>query len=325
MAIKKHTKKRELALWLKDHFIPHAGNNHRPHLLHRGKIIWLVLALVFIEMVFLLQITVIMPNLKLIGGIMPLVLGELTNKERETNRLGDLIINPLLETAAANKARDMAEKSYFAHESPGGRMPWDWIEEAGYNYSYAGENLAVNFVDSEDVVSAWMRSPSHRQNILNDSYKEIGFGMAKGIYKNKEAIFIVQMFGSPAETTEPVIKPAIVSVSEKPETKTDIVAVITSTASQIPSKGAVSGVSVEKTRSAKIIDKIIVSPRHTANWILYFMLGVSILALILNILIEIKIQHPDLIANGIFLVCILTSAIAANHYLSLLKGAITLS
>ncbi|MBI3638379.1 CAP domain-containing protein, partial [Candidatus Wolfebacteria bacterium] len=62
---------------------------------------------------------------------------------------------------------------------------------------YAGENLAVNFFDSEDAVNAWMKSITHRENILNTNFKEIGIGVAKGNYNGKESIFVVQLFGSP--------------------------------------------------------------------------------------------------------------------------------
>ncbi len=254
---------------------------------------------------------------------MPAVLGSLTNEARVQNNLDNLQTNPLLEIAAENKALDMANKSYFAHESPDGRMPWDWIEEAGYDYSYAGENLAVNFIDSEEVINAWMRSPSHRKNILNVSFKEIGLGMVKGFYKSREAIFIVQMFGASAKLSPqnqivaaPLETPPVTVNNAKKPTSTVF--------SQ--STGTVSGASVEKKNySAKITDKLLVSPKTTVNWFFYFMLGTALLALILNILIEIKIQHPDLIANGVFLVCMITSAIVVNHYLSILKGTITAS
>ncbi len=62
-----------------------------------------------------------------------------------------LAVNPVLERAAQAKADDMAAKSYFSHNSPDGVTPWFWLNQAGYVFTYAGENLAANFSDSIDV------------------------------------------------------------------------------------------------------------------------------------------------------------------------------
>ena len=50
----------------------------------------------------------------------------------------------MLQEAAEKKAQDMIENNYFAHTSPQGKTPWHWVEESGYDYRYAGENLAIN-------------------------------------------------------------------------------------------------------------------------------------------------------------------------------------
>lgn len=93
----------------------------------------------------------------------------------------------------------MVQNGYFSHESPSGLTPWFWLDKVGYDYEYAGENLAVNFTNSEDVSNAWMNSPLHRANILSENYKEIGMAMHDGVYENKDTIFVVQMFGSQVE------------------------------------------------------------------------------------------------------------------------------
>lgn len=121
-----------------------------------------------------------------------------TNGERADAALGSLTVNPQLVAAAQAKADDMARKGYFAHTSPDGTTSWQWLRDAGYRFAYAGENLAVNFSDSRDVTDAWMRSPTHRANILNGRFTEVGIATAVGEYKGKEAVFVVQMFGTPA-------------------------------------------------------------------------------------------------------------------------------
>ncbi len=90
---------------------------------------------------------------------------ELTNEERIDNGLSALELNPKLELAAQQKAQDILSKDYFAHQSPDGFTPWYWFEKVGYDYQYAGENLAIGFLDSEEVSQAWLESPSHRANL----------------------------------------------------------------------------------------------------------------------------------------------------------------
>ncbi len=122
---------------------------------------------------------------------------ELVNFDRTSASVGRLKVNPLLEQAAQAKANDMATKGYFAHNSPDGTTPWHWFAQVGYDYVYAGENLAIDFFESADVEKAWMNSPLHRANIINADFTEIGIATAKGIYNGHETTFVVQMFGKP--------------------------------------------------------------------------------------------------------------------------------
>lgn len=134
-----------------------------------------------------------------LSAIYAAVLVNLTNQSRISANVSGLKVNSLLEKAAQMKADDMADKSYFAHNTPDGKTPWYWLEQAGYKYIYAGENLAVNFENSEDVQTAWMNSRGHFLNIINPKYTEIGIATSTGFYKGRPAIFVVQMFGTPAK------------------------------------------------------------------------------------------------------------------------------
>jgi Uncharacterized protein with SCP/PR1 domains len=131
--------------------------------------------------------------------VLPAIVSLLTNDVRSSENIAKLTTNEKLTQAAQAKANDMATRSYFAHSSPEGRTPWYWIDQAGYKYEYAGENLAVNFEESEEVVKAWLKSPGHRFNLLGRNYTDIGVGVAQGLYKGKQATFVVQMFASPAK------------------------------------------------------------------------------------------------------------------------------
>jgi hypothetical protein len=121
-----------------------------------------------------------------------------TNQNRVENSLPALQLSPLLQAAAQDKANDMATKGYFAHTSPQGLTPWYWFEQVGYSFDYAGENLAVNFSDSQDVTNAWMNSPEHRANILSVNFTQIGIATAQGIYNGQPATYVVEEFGTPA-------------------------------------------------------------------------------------------------------------------------------
>ena len=133
-----------------------------------------------------------------IAAVISAVLVDLANSDRGAEALNNLRINPKLVVAAQAKANDMAEKGYFAHQTPDGYDSWHWFELVGYDYAYAGENLAVDFSESNDVETAWMNSPTHRRNIMNENYTEIGIATAKGMYKGRETVFAVQMFGHPS-------------------------------------------------------------------------------------------------------------------------------
>jgi len=133
-----------------------------------------------------------------LAAVLPGVLTELANEDRKDAKLTPLKVNPLLERAAKLKAEDMLSKGYFSHLSPDGKKPWYWLDTVGYDYLYAGENLALNFSDSAEVNKAWMNSPTHRDNILKREFREIGLGVAEGSFRGQKGIVVVQFFGTPA-------------------------------------------------------------------------------------------------------------------------------
>jgi hypothetical protein len=183
---------------IKKFFIPSEHNAFRPHSLRRRSLLVLLSVLLITEGVFVANLIVRESGNSFLAAIIKSEIVSLTNTERQQNRVLTLKENALLTKSAQAKANDMAAKSYFSHTSPGGRLPWTWIEFAGYDYQAAGENLAVRFIDSKDVVVAWMASPSHRANLIKASYTDIGVGVAQGIYKGTPATFVVQHFARPS-------------------------------------------------------------------------------------------------------------------------------
>lgn len=158
----------------------------------------------------LLKTEVIMPGFIVIGlvlfmslstvlasGISPQEVIALTNQSRTAAGLTVLSENKYLSQAASDKAEDMINNDYFAHTSPTGVGPWHWFKTAGYNYKYAGENLAVNYTNAEEQDSAWMKSETHRANILNPRYQDIGVAVVAGKVDGKETLITVELFGAP--------------------------------------------------------------------------------------------------------------------------------
>ncbi len=194
-------------LW--DHFIPHDGNNHHPHVLKHRVLAGYSVLLVLLK-VLAIVMPVVLPSSSLYSSaITPENIVNLTNQTRINLGLSPLTVSDKLSQAAAAKAQDMAANKYFAHVSPTGLTPWSWMINAGYKYKYAGENLAVHFTTAEGVQEGWLASPSHRANIVNQNYTEIGIGVALGEFEGYPTTFVVQMFGTPVSTAQPV---AVVTV-----------------------------------------------------------------------------------------------------------------
>ncbi|MFC1656824.1 CAP domain-containing protein [Patescibacteria group bacterium] len=119
----------------------------------------------------------------------------LTNIERSKKNLPQLSYNSSLSTAARNKGAHMLQYDYWSHTAPDGTTPWYWILNSGYNYLYAGENLAKDFIDASSVISAWMSSTTHRNNLLNNNFQDIGVAVVEGDLGGESTILVIQMFG----------------------------------------------------------------------------------------------------------------------------------
>lgn len=132
----------------------------------------------------------------------------LTNQERGKSGLGSLTLNAKLSSAASAKANDMFQNQYWAHVSPAGKEPWAFITASGYSYRVAGENLARDFNHTTDMVVAWMNSPSHKANIMNGRYTEIGLAVMNGQLQGVDTTLVVQMFGSPTTGQTPQLTQA---------------------------------------------------------------------------------------------------------------------
>lgn len=137
-----------------------------------------------------------------------------TNNFRSKSGEAGLTINPRLTAAAQAKANDMVGRDYWSHISPTGESPWNFITANQYNYQQAGENLAFGFSNAANTVTGWMNSPTHRDNVLNTNYSEVGFGIASSPnFQGKgPEIIVVAEYAQPAGVvagavnTAPIVK-----------------------------------------------------------------------------------------------------------------------
>jgi Cysteine-rich secretory protein family len=125
-----------------------------------------------------------------------------TNATRAGNHETALQLNDRLTQAAQAKANDMAARNYWSHDAPDGKTPWTFITTTGYSYQAAGENLAYGFDSSSALLSGWMHSTEHRDNILNQTFSDVGFGIANAPSYQGEGpeTIVVAMYAEPAGT-----------------------------------------------------------------------------------------------------------------------------
>lgn len=303
----------KLLQWFKDYLIPHQKNGYKPSFFGKESIVVILTILLLIELAYLGQLFIVVKKTDFLAAVLPSVLSILANEDRIVNNAIPLTVNPLLAQAAIKKAEDMVKKGYFSHTSPEGVLPWYWLDKVGYNYSYAGENLAVNFTDSKDVQNAWLNSSAHKANIIKKEFKEIGIGTAEGKYQGKDATFVVEFFGTPARSNT-------VAVAKKSNTQTPI---SVSDSNQLPAKvlGEETAI-VVKTDTSKIqpikssLEIISTSPVSTTRNILYVLVGIFSIVLALAVLIKIKVQHAGVIASGLALIAISLILISFNKSFS---------
>lgn len=204
---------------LRHYLVPHESNNHRPHLLHEQTL--LVLILLIIATTFLIK--TVQQSYPDVLGISANISNEelllLTNQKRAEKGLKPLKMNPKLASAAAEKAKYMFAKDFWAHIGPDGTTPWFFIRNAQYEYLYAGENLARGYTTAPEVVDAWMASPSHRENILSPNYSDIGFAVATGSLTGAETVLVVEIFGTEMHSDTGQIASANASTSAAAQTE----------------------------------------------------------------------------------------------------------
>ena len=141
-----------------------------------------------------------------------------TNQQRAGNGKPNLSINAQLNSAAQAKADDMVARNYWSHNTPDGQQWYIFIQNAGYKYLKAGENLAYGYATSNDTITGWMNSSTHKANMLDSTFTEVGFGIANGNDYNQSGpeTVVVAAYGQPQvlAASTPASSPTPVSSSK---------------------------------------------------------------------------------------------------------------
>ena len=315
---------KKTALQFKLLFIPFKANNFRPKFL-QSKILLCFVVCLFILKLFTSVLSVNFPKNIFFADVTKIALMNFVNQNREAKGLQPLIENEKLDQAAMLKAQDMVKNSYFAHQSPQGITPWYWFLQIGYSYKYAGENLAIGFINSEEIFDAWYNSPSHKENMLNPNYKEFGTAILDGNFGGGETTVVVQLFGSPlvlvkqTQPTQPKAQPQVIaeqnyltdnpSASENLQNNKEVL----SQTSEYPVLKTADK-NTANTLYLQFLNFVYYRYDEMLRTVVYGFLLLVAVAILLNVVIYFNIQHTDLIVRSVLILAllILTTVIDGN-------------
>jgi hypothetical protein len=191
----------------KEYFVPNRKNCHKPKILRTKSLVTIAFIMVMLKLMILSYVFFVNPFKAWMSEVMSSRVLELINQERTEENIGTLSLNPVLSQSALEKANDMLLKNYFDHFSPDGRKPWDFIDRGQYEYLFVGENLAMNFTSADSVNTALMNSPSHKKNILNARYNEVGLAIVSGEINGEKTNILVELFASKNQAEPAPVKP----------------------------------------------------------------------------------------------------------------------
>jgi hypothetical protein len=304
---------------LKIFLLPCEENDFRARIFAGNFLVFFLAAIAVLKLGYALFICSFSGN-PFYADITKTALVDLANAERAKQNLPALTQNPTLDQAAYLKAQDMAQKGYFNHISPSGTNPWHWFSQAGYNYKYAGENLAIGFLDSGEVSNAWMNSPTHKANIVNSKYKEIGIAVLKTSFQGNPATIVVQLFGTkPAVQKTAAAKGAAITLnSQTNEISTAQTPAVLGAAIEIPDKNSL------PFKAAWFFSQEFFG---ILQFIIYFSLAAVISLLAVNFYLKADLKHADLLvkAAGFIALMVIFSLLDKELVIALLPHNLNLN
>jgi hypothetical protein len=208
------------------HFlIPHKGNDHKPLALRPVALRLYTFSIIGVKLFVTTFLFLTYPSIGHFASITEAEILSYTNASRAESGIPALSLNSKLNQAAQLKAQDMIADNYFAHTAPDGTKPWEFLKQAGYSYAAAGENLAMDFTEASSVHAAFMNSPSHLKNIVNEKYTEMGVAVLDGELQGHQTTILVEFFGQPyqaATAVEPTPPQPSTPPATQPNTNTTV-------------------------------------------------------------------------------------------------------
>lgn len=283
-------------------FVPFKDNKYSPRFLQSRVLFYSVILILVVRVAFI-SISLNFPKDIFFADVSRIDLVKMVNNERIALGLKPLGENTKLDKAAQLKAQDMLNNGYFNHQSPTGVTPWYWFGKSGYNYRYAGENLAIGFSESVDVYNAWFDSDSHRNIFLSPNYNEIGTAILTGNFNGSPATIVVQLFGKQkvvAPTAPAVAKPKPTNTVTKPT-----LPIKSTSAKNMVLSATSSSADLEKNLYSQILNIVFYNFDNILQKLI-FILFVLVSALsVLNIIVNYKFQNRKLVFKSLVLVLLL--------------------
>ncbi|OGY42826.1 MAG: hypothetical protein A2729_04820 [Candidatus Buchananbacteria bacterium RIFCSPHIGHO2_01_FULL_39_14] len=323
---------------LLDFFIPYRGNNFKPKSLRPKSLASYTAIAILTKIIVIIFLFSYYPSPAQLSAIISSNIINLINNSRKEVGLDPLVDNSILDKYAYAKGQDMLNRDYFAHDTPEGRRPWQWINRAEYDYIYAGENLAMDFITAEAVHDAFMKSPTHQRNILNSKYKEIGMAVLNGEFNGKKTILLVQFFGTQRKDLSGLVavpplveKVDLKKIDEKAsESKSNAASIAgeqlvlelvapTPPLNDTETSQIVIAVKSQDGGTKTLVDQII----YYSNIFFLAFLIFLLISLGLNILIKIKIQHPSVIFQSLAVIAlILAMSLVKLHFIEQINSTL---
>lgn len=322
---------------LQDIFIPNEANDHKPMVLRPKSLAAYVLIALLVKFTATGFLFTAYPSEAELSAIVSANMVSLMNQSRIEAGINPLSHNLTLASFAQLKGEDMVDRNYFAHDTPEGKRPWEWINRAEYDYVYAGENLAMDFITAEVVHDAFLKSPAHRKNILNPKYTEAGIAVLHGELDGRKTTLLVEFFGTqrkdrdtlvlndqqePASTEQELAEvpseiagvetPELpgVETPEPPDERSRTVSTEVDSPTPGPINEGVIVVSTTQKSSKTLIDAVV---EYSNIFFIAFILFVGI-SLLLNIFIKIKVQHKSTILQSVVVIALLISLVLVKFH-----------
>lgn len=296
-------------------FIPCEENRYRPEFLASNLLFYYLIFLIILKTITV-SVLFYLPKSDFFAALTKEALIDLTNQERQSLGLNSLSENPILNNAALQKAQDMLILDYFGHYSPEGKSPWYWFQRAGYRYQKAGENLAIGFLEAEEVFRAWNTSLTHKANIINPDYEDVGIAVLKGNFQGKETTVVVQLFGL---KSRPPILVQKIEAQEKGESKFE--ETVSQEEGEFKAEVGPPGASektfppepfivvfpvrvIEDSPVLKFLKFMVIDYPELVHKVVFCSLIVMIIILLFTVLVRVDIQPRDLLLKAIFFIVV---------------------